>query len=1038
MFNFIKNLIGQTRAVLFLFVMLLILGTKAYNHVPKEWDPDVQIPFYYVTIYYNGISAADAEKLLTKPLETQLKLVDGLKKITSYSYYNGASVNLEFNAGLDPKAILNDIRDKVNQAKKDLPSDAEDPQVHEINLSKEPVLTVFVSGDLPQKTLITIAKDLKQTISSVKDVSLVDLYYQKESLEIQPEPAMLARYNITADDLVNLIQANNALIAAGNIDDKTGYFTIKINGLINNFMDLMEFPVKSIEGNIIKIKDIATVKNGLEDQTQITRVNLENALALEISKRIGSNLLGVIDNVKLVVEEAKKSLPANVKISYSKDVSKSIRNELSELENNIILAVILSLIPVMLSIGTRSGILVALSIPSSFLMGVLIIKTLGASLNIVVIFSLILSIGLLVDAAIVVVEYADRKMAENFSPADAFAASCKRMIWPVFNGTAVTLIVFFPLFFWPGVMGEFMKFMPLTIIATVGSSLIVSYVFIPVIGTLMSKNKVISEEERKSILASEEGRIEDLRGAPLIYANIMRVILKRPLFWACIVIASLVSSVILYIVFGKGAQFFPDIEPELSHIYVEARGNLSVKEKNNIVTKVENIVKDYQKEIDIIYTKVKATDSEEDTHDIKVNLEYGDWKTRRKAEIIKNELREKLNNIHGVKIEIADEKNGPPSGFKQIAIEVKGSDFQKLESFVDYIRSKMEKLEGLYDISDSRELPLIEWEIMIDREKATKYGLNINIIGNFITMITKGYEITKYTPDDNDDRVKVLVRFPKEKRNLSTLENLLINSPTGPVALKNFATIKPVKKQDTITRVGGVRTITVESNMKKGFYLEDMIKKITNAINKDSLPDGVSIKFVGEHEDQQETANFLNNAFGLGIIGMLFIVLIQFNSFYQTMVVMSAAFLSTAGVFIGLLVTGQSFGVVMCGIGIIVLAGTVVNHNILLIDTYKHLKDAGEKTEIAIIKSGAQRLRPVFLTTATAVLGLIPMIIGLSINFADMSIHFDSPSSQWWTQLSTTIAGGMTFATILTLVFNPCLLALEERIKSKFKWLVNK
>lgn len=1029
--------ISHARAVIMVLLLVLVAGSSAYNNVPKEMNPDVQIPYIYVSMHHEGISPEDAERLLIRPVEKELRTIEGVKEMTANATLGHASVMLEFRAGFDKDRALQNVRDKVDIAKPKLPVDTDEPSVNEVNFSLFPVVNVILTGQIPDNAFINLAKKLRDKIEEIPSVLSVDIAgNREESVEIIINPLTLESYNLTTD-IIATVLGNNRLVAAGNMNMKNGAFAIKVPGLLEDLEDILTLPVKANGDAVITIGDIATVRKTFKDVEGYARVNGKSALVLQVSKRTGENIIGTIDKVRATVEETKPYWPDGISVYYAQDQSHTIRDMLGELQNGVLLAIILVMVVIIYFMGVKPSLLVALSIPGSFLFGILVIAAMGLTLNIVVLFSLILSIGMLVDDAIVVVEYANRRMAEGVPYTKAYGEGAKRMVWPITSSTLTKIIVFVPLLFWPGIIGQFMKYLPLTLIATLSGSLLMAIIFIPALGSIAGKMEHHDDEATHNLHISETGNLAELRGFMGGYARLLERVLKRPVLFTIGTFASLIIVIILFGKFGAGTEFFPAVEPDNAQVQVRARGNLSAEEKDRIVRTVEARILDMNKEIKVFYARSGKIAGDfgaklpEDTVGL-ITLEFANWRDRRKAKDILTEIRERTKDIPGIVIE-TQEQQGGPTALKPIQIELSSINPDLLEPEMLRLKDALAKFGGVIDITDNRPTPAIEWQMDINREQAARYGIDVTTLGSFVRLLSNGLVVTNYRPDESDDEVDILLRFPADDRTLKQLETLRVMTPNGAVPISNFVTLKPKQKVGQIDRTGGRRSVLIEANVAAGILPNAKIAEIIEWLKANRPDPQIVIKFKGDQEQQQETGAFLGSAFSLSLFGMLLMLVWQFNSIYYGIVIMSAVFLSTGGVMLGLLVTGQPFGIVMCGLGIIALGGIVVSNNIIFIDTYQLLRRQGMGAYEATLRTGTQRLRPILLTAATAVLGLLPMVFQMNLDFATREVTFGAPSTQWWTQLSTAIAGGLTFATILTLFFTPCLLLLGDRVSARFR-----
>ena len=1017
---------SRSRTVLLGLLFVLIFGATAYQNIPKEAEPDIAIPFIYVSMRHEGISPEDAERLLVKPMEKELQSITGLKEMRSTSGEGYASVQLEFSAGFDSKKAKSDVREKVDTAKTELPDDTDEPDVIEINVALFPVLTVSLSGPVPETSLVGIARSLKDRIESLPGVLEANIGGDREAiLEIVVDPAVMETYQVKYEELFSFIRNNNLLVAAGALDSGAGRLVLKVPGVIENMEDALSMPVKVEGDRVVTFGEVASIKRSYKDPSSFARVGGQAAVTLEIKKRVGANIIETINDVRELVEAERKLLPASLEVRYMQDKSNKIRAMLNDLQNNILSAIILVVIIMIAALGFRSALLVGLAIPSSFLAAILVLNTLGYTLNIVVLFSLILVVGMLVDGAIIVVELADRRMNEGMLPQEAYLSAAKRMAWPITTSTITTLAVFMPLLVWPGMVGEFMKFLPITVIIALIASLSMALIFIPVLGKAINqKNKIASK--------AVSGPITEK------YIWFLGKLLKMPVKTLGIALAVMTSVFILYGFLSKGLEFFPEVEPEFGLIQIQARGDLSIYEKDKIVRKVEDQISG-MKEIRSVYARSFNKENRKDTAaDVigTIQLEFLNWDERRPAVQIFNEMRELTSGIPGVKLEFRKSKDGPGAG-KPIHLEFNAYDFSRVPPAVKKIRQLMEDQGGYVDIEDNLPLPGIEWQIEVDRALAARYGADIATLGQSIRMVTSGIKVTDYRPDDNDDEVDVMVRFPASDRHLGQLDQLRISTAAGMIPIRNFVTIQPAPKSGSITRVNAHRTITLKADVAEDVLPDTQLKALVKILKSTNPDSQVYIHFKGEDKEKREAMQFLLGAFLTALILMALVLVTQFNSIYQALLVLSAIVFSTTGVLLGLLITAQPFGIVMVGLGIIALAGIVVNNNIVLIDTYNRMRKNGFNPIDAALETGRRRLRPVFLTAFTTVLGLMPMVLAMNIDLFDRSISFGAPSTQWWTQLASAIAGGLAFATLLTLALTPCLLVMGEELMGKLSSIKN-
>jgi multidrug efflux pump len=1029
----IEAAFDRSRTVLAALVLILVAGTIALIEIPKEAEPDINIPILYVSLTHEGISPEDAERLLIRPMEIELRTIEGIKEMRSKGYEGGAYVLLEFEAGFDADAALADVREKVDMVKPELPEETDEPVVSEVNFSLFPVVVVILSGDVPERTLHRVARDLRDEIESLANVLKVEIAGDREEMvEVLIDPATMESYGLTASDAFTIVQNSNLLVAAGAQDTGRGRFSVKVPGLFESAKDILELPARAAGDAVVRLVDIGEVRRTFKDAEGFARINGRPAIALEVSKRSGENLIDTVAEVREVVRREQAAWPEGLRqglqVSFIQDKSDNIRVMLSDLENNALFAIVLVMIVTVASLGTRSAAIVCIAIPGSFLAGILVLVGLGLTVNIVVLFSLILAVGMLVDGATIVVEYADRKMVEGVPPASAYALAAKRMVWPVVASTATTLAAFLPLLFWPGVVGEFMKFLPITLLATLTASLVMALLFVPTLGRFFGKPGTADAQTMRSIAGGESGDLAEVGGFTGHYLRALRVALHHPgkvLAAAFLVLAAVFGA---YGALGKGVDFFPDVEPEIALLQVRARGNLSVFEKDALIREVEQRLLPMG-EFKTVYSRTGTPERSEEAEDIigTISLEFIDWEQRRPATEILADVIARTADIAGVFIDPREEEAGPPVG-KPVQLELSSRFPEKLEPAVERVLAGLAGLAGLRNIEDSRPVPGIDWEIQIDRAQAAKFGVDVQLLGSSVQLVTTGLKAGEYRPDDSDEELDIRIRHPKQYRTLRMLEAMRVNTAAGPVPIANFVKLVPQTRIGSVHRTDGRRVMTIKADVDQGILPDAKVGEIEAWLSTAGLDPAVDIRFKGEDKEQKKAEAFLTKAFALAVFLIAVILVAQFNSFFSTLLILTAVVMSTIGVFIGLLVTDRPFGIVMGGIGVIALAGIVVGNNIVLIDTYDRLVKTAPSALEAILRTGAQRLRPVLLTTITTVLGVIPLTFGVNIDFVARHVTVGAPATQWWTELSTAIVFGLSFATVLTLLVTPSALMLKANV----------
>ncbi|UZD92459.1 efflux RND transporter permease subunit [Cognatishimia activa] len=1170
---------SRARMVIAFIALSLLAGGFAYWNLPKEGEPDIEIPAIFVSVPFAGISAADSETLLVKPMETELADLDGLKKMSSTAAEGYAGVALEFEFGWDKTAVMADVRDAMSKAESQFPEGADTYTVNEINFSEFPIIIINLTGQVPERTMARVADDLQDKLESLDAVLEAGIAGKRdEMLEVLIDPLRLESYNVTAGELINVVRNNNQLIAAGEIESSTGSFAVKIPSSFDEAQDVFSLPVKTNGDRVVTLGDLADIKLTFEDREGTARFNGVNTVALQVVKRKGFNLIDTAELIKTTVDEAAAEWPhelkASVEYGTSNDQSRIVGSMVGQLEGSVLTAIALVMIVVLAALGTRAALLVGFAIPTSFLLCFVLLAVMDITISNIVMFGLILAVGMLVDGAIVVVEYADKRISQGVGPMHAYVEAAKRMFWPIVSSTATTLCAFLPMLFWPGVPGQFMGMLPVTLIFVLSASLIVALIYLPVMGGVSGRLSrffhTSSVALRKklpwlvrlalvppSLLVIFAGAMQILNPSYLMGAagadgglppflfgfvvfilgafsasiTVDAVMLERrerrvkagrglsPFGWfikliagnpimPLVSIAAVVGFVMtVFTYFGennKGVEFFVESEPELALVYVLAKGNLSLEQKDELVKQAEEIV--------LAHPGIKTafgfagqggldnnTGGAQPPRDTigQIQMETIPWEDRPDAsepwfripllnitvnraikaadfdgDLIIEELTEQLKQIPGAKIEILAADRGPASA-KPVHFRVKGDNWEDLLTSVETVRAEFENTPGLTLIEDTMPLPGIDWQIDVDVEKAGRYGADVATVGAMVQLVTRGILLDTYTPAGNDEEIEIRVRLPEQDRVLSTLDTLKVRTPDGLVPLSNFITRKPVPKLAQIDRVDQTRIFDVKAGVQAGMIsvsneetgefelieadvwngddgtkasFEDrgftgvpltpavQIEKLTKwAEETNPFPAGIEWEWTGDQEDEAESQAFLGNAF-LGALGLMFIILLaQFNSFYNSVLVLLAVVLSTTGVLIGMLVMNQAFSIIMTGTGIVALAGIVVNNNIVLIDTYQEYSRFMPRIE-AIVRTAQDRIRPVLLTTITTMAGLAPMMFGLSLNFIEGGYSIDSPTALWWKQLATAVVFGLGIATVLTLVFTPSMLALRVWFTTYVSW----
>ena len=1026
----LDKILRRPRAVLAAMFVLVVTGLFAYINIPKESNPDIQIPVVYVSVSLPGISPEDSERLLVKPIETKLRGLEGLKQITAIASEGHAGIVVEFQTTVDVNKAVRDVRDKVDIAKSSLPSDAKEPTVNEINFSLQPTILVAVSGDVPERTLYNRARDLQEAIERIPSVLEAKLTGQRdEVLEVIIDEKKLESYQLSQAELYTAVTRNNLLIAAGSVDGSSGRFSVKVPGLFQTPQDVFSLPIKSVNGTVVTLKDVAEIRRTFKDREQYALYNGRPAITIEVVKRKGQNIIENNAEVKRVTEELKAQWPEAIHVSYALDQSHLIKDILQSLQDAVILAIILVMVLVVAALGVRGGILVGISIPTSFLIGFLVIAMMGYTVNIMIMFGLLLSVGILVDGAIVLAEYADRKMAEGLAAKEAYIAAAKRMFWPIVSSMGTTIVAFLPMLFWPGVAGKFMSYLPVTVITVLSASLLTAMVFVPTVGFYIGRTDEETKKQFGHFADDEKADFRDMRGLTGLYLRFIERVIRHPAK-VILAVALLMGTIIFtYATHSTGVKFFVDTEPEQVNIYVRARGNLGNDEKLSLVREVEARVAG-DPAIESIATYAGTSQqgvfgSQDVPADLigQLQMQIKPVGQRKPWAELKGEFEHKVAGIPGIITEVRELEGGPPTG-KDIRLRITSSDRALAFDAARKIRDHMQHgMTGLKDFDDDLPLPGYEYDLTVNREEAGRFGADILSAGTFVQLITNGAFVGTYRPDDSRDDIDIRMRLPEAKRSLAELAGLKLQTQNGLVPLSNFITVAAKPQVSVLYRESAQASLYVKANVEPGLFATDKIAELNAWIGKQQWPEQVHFKFRGADEDQQESGAFLVKAMLASVFMMFMILIVQYNSFYHSLITLSTVTMSTVGVLLGMLITRQYFSIIMTGTGVVALGGVVVSHSIVLIDTFHRLRDAGQHAVEAAIRTCSQRMRPVLLTSITAMLGLLPMVFELNVDVFSRKVFIGSMTSAWWVHLSTAMVFGLLLATILTLILTPVMLA---------------
>ncbi len=1040
--------IGRARMILAIFVCALIAGLIAFITLPREADPDIPFPFVIVVVPLDGISPEDAERLIVRPTETEMRAIEGLEELNGTASLGAGTLVAEFDVPFDADQSVLDVREAVDMARREYPEDVREPVIQEFNSALAPTIAVQIYGEAPERALYRTARALEDELEALPQILQVDIQgLREEVLEIVIDPARLETYGVTYAQLFNAVQSNNRLIAAGSLDSGEARFQVKVPGLFEEAEDALNLPLTRSGDTVVTLQDVATVRRTFKDADSFARYNGAPAYTLQVVRRSGENIMDTAAAVRALTNEVAASWPETIRHDFSLDLSTYVRDSLQSLTSSIMLAIILVLIIVIAALGLRSALLVGIAIPSSFLFSFLLLDIYGLTVNFMVMFAMVLAVGLLVDGAIVVVEYADRKLAEGATRREAYASAGKRMFWPIVSSTATTLAAFIPFLFWDSIPGQYMAFLPLTLIFVLSSALVMALVFLPTLGSVFGrKGGVVDTNSAVAHLnAQENGDPTDLPGLTGRYARLIAHLVQRPLMVASAAIMVVVGVVVS---FGATAsnmrtEFFLDAEPEQLYVFVRARGNLSPTEQYELALEAETRLAG----IDGIkgYYTVAGTPPGRSPFDgvgaapadsvARIFVEFEPFGQRPNGRLIERQIREAMVGIPGVIIEVRPFQQGPPVG-KDIQVELRSNDAEALEAATRLVRGYIDQMDGLVDIDDTLPLPGVEWRLDVDREEAGRYGADVTQLGAAVQLVTTGTLVGRYRPDDADEEVDIRVRFPAADRDISRLDDLRVNTQTGAVPISNFVTREARQRLDSISRRDGKRVLIVRANADEGhagnILLTELRGWIADRIEDGTIPRSVEVNYLGADEENAEAGAFFASAMAASLFMMAVILLWQFNNFWHVVLTLQAVVLSVIGVLLGVMLTFPYISILFLGTGVVTLAGIVVNNNIVLIDTFQRLRGLGMSVDEAIVRTAAQRLRPVMLTTITTIFGLLPMVFQINADFAHGTLSIGGPASEWWVQLSSAVVWGLGFSTLLTLLLTPVMLGAPSRLAGFF------
>lgn len=1042
MMGFIDAAISRSRTTLMMMSMVVLCGLLARAALPIANDPHIVLPYFLIGVMHEGISPEDGERLLIQPVEVELRKVEGIKEISAIANEGFVSLGVEFEPEIDLKVALLDTREAVNRAKSEMPTTAEEPFVEQLNVDDFPLLQInLLSEGASERQMYEAILSLRDAIETVPSVLSADMRGSREEvLEVLIDPEALEAYRISSEALADTLRRNNRLIAAGSLETGGGRFAVKLPSVVETAADIMTLPVRVNGDIVVTLADVAEVRRTFKDRTSYARFNGQKAMYIEVKKRPDANVIKASDAVLDIVEKMSQQLPPSIRVQPSLITSEFAEVQVTELQGNIMTALALVMVIVVAAMGFRSGVIVGLGIPVSLLFSVIIIYLLGYTFNFMVMFGMLLGLGMLIDGAIVVTEYADRRMSEGADHKAAYAEAVKRMFWPVTASTATTLAAFLPLMFWPGIPGQFMSYLPVTVFTVLSGSLLYALLFGPVLGTIFGQPTVHATALAETLDQLEHGDPTRLSGFTGAYARAMTRVCARPVSVLGAIALLLITIFWAYGQYGKGTIFFNDTDPQFLTVSVSGRGNFSASEVDKLVRRVEQRmfsvpgIRSMNTQTLLPGSSGGGPDAVADRIGV-VFIELTPESDRSQSgfDVIRI-IRERTLDLPGLRVEVQPVEQGPSIG-KPIQIELRSRYRELLKPAMAAIRDYLDTLPELIDIDDTRALPSIEWRMEVDRAQAAIYGADVTTSGIALQLVTSGVKVGEYRPSGADDAVDIRARYPREYRGIKAMESMQVSTSKGLVPLSNFVSVEPAQGVDTLRRIDGFPTERIRAQVIEGVIPDNVVAHLKVWLSEQDFDPRIEIQFRGANEEQAESIAFVSVAFLLSLLLMFVLLVTQFNSFYQSLLILLAVIMSTAGVLVGLLLTDSAFSAILTGIGIVSLAGIVVNNNIVLIDTFNYVRQRHPELPLnsIIVRATAQRLRPVLLTTATTVFGLLPLALSMSVDLINRNIKAGGQMAVFWEPLSQAIVFGLSFAALLTLVATPALLALPSYIRARWQ-----
>ena len=1029
MIKIVDFALSKAKTTMMIALMVVIAGSYARQEIPIAASPNVQLPFISVSVFLDGASPGDTSRLIARPLENRLKTITGVKNIRSTSSLSFARIFLEFEVGFDMDQALVDIKQGVEETKYELPREAEDPQIAEYSEASFPVMNISIVGSSSIRQKVFYAKELKDKVEAREEILQARLSgAPEEVLEGVINKSKMESYEVTLSDIYYSVSNNNLIIPGGTQDTGKGSFNIEVPSIIETAQDVYSIPIKVTKDAIVTLGDITDVKRTFKDFTSYARVNGEDAVTLELSLRESANAINASNAIRDILKDFKKTLPENLRIVVTDDDTIYANLMVKELNGNIIAAVVLIMVLIIASMGIRVSMLVGLSIPFCFLLTYLSLYMLGFEVNFLVMMGLLLGMGMLIDGAIVITEYADKKIAEGLSRSEGYKLASKRMFYPILASTGTTMAAFIPVIFWPGFTGQFMRYLPITVFIVLLASLLYSLIMIPVLGTYLG--------QRESALNKNDERESIFKKLTELYGRRIEKFVKNPVETCVGVISILFIIVMSYSYFGKGTVYFALVDPVKANITIKARGNYSALETKEIIVQIEERFLNTEG-VGSVY--LRAGTEWWNAGADKVGGGFVEVASPTERSItgleVMSLLKSSTNDLPGIFVEVAPDLGGP-SFDNPIELSIYGNTEKDVNKAVDIVEKYMRKdMKGLINIFSSKSYPSVEWSVEVDKQKAAQLGVNVGDVGALVQMLTNGFKVGEYRPDDAKDEVEIRARFPQSDRTITGIRNLNVTTTKGLVPVSSFIKVVPKENRQTVNRKNGKFFQEVGAGTLDESEVSNKVAELDNWLKDANLGQGVTYEFSGMAEETEDVNKFMISAGITAVFIMLLMLLTQFNSFYQSFIILSSVTISFVGVLLGLLITGMPFSTTMTGLSIVTLAGIVVNNNIVLIDTFNKLKEEAPHLEksIHIINACKQRLRPILLTSLTTIFGLMPLAMGISLDIISRDILFGSRIVDWWSNLAVSIVFGLGFSTFITLILTPAVLALPYALRNDFK-----